>query len=245
MPVTSANVEPVAAPQRSLPSRVFGVVMSPRATYASVAAHPRTLGVLLTVIVVTAACTFAFLSSETGQTALLDAQIERMEAFGRPMTDAQIQQMERFLPMSAYVSLAGTVVTVPAMALAIAGIGFAVLNTTFGANATFRQALAVVSHSLVLTALAAAFSMPLFFARGSMSSATSLAVFFPMLDDAGFLARLLGMIDLFRIWWLVSLAIGFGVLYRRRTAPIAWAFLLLYGIIAVGVAAVMTGLSGA
>ena len=39
----------------------------------------------------------------------------------------------------------------------------------------------------------------------SMSSATNLAVFLPFLDDNSFLARLLGSIDLFFIWWMVSL----------------------------------------
>ena len=37
------------------------------------------------------------------------------------------------------------------------------------------------------------------------------------------LGRLLGMIDLFMIWWLIVLAMGLGVLYRRRTQPIAMA----------------------
>ena len=38
------------------------------------------------------------------------------------------------------------------------------------------------------------------------------------------------MIDLFLIWWLLVLAIGLAVLYRRKTQPIA---LALYGVYAV------------
>jgi hypothetical protein len=43
----------------------------------------------------------------------------------------------------------------------------------------------------------------------------------PMLSETSFAAHLLGTIDLFLIWYLFILAIGLGVLYRRRTQPIA------------------------
>ena len=89
------------------------------------------------------------------------------------------------------------------------------------------------------------FSTPLFYIRESMASATSLSIFFPMVDDATFLGRLMGSIDLFRIWWIVSLSIGLGVLYKRRTGPIAWSLLGLYLILVLIFAGVRTALSGA
>jgi len=47
------------------------------------------------------------------------------------------------------------------------------------------------------------------------------------------------MIDLFIIWWLIALAIGLGVLYKRRTAPIAVSLLGVYVFIVAIIAAVM------
>ena len=41
------------------------------------------------------------------------------------------------------------------------------------------------------------------------------------------------MIDLFLVWWVVVLAIGLAVLYRRRTGPVALSLLGAY----VGIAA--------
>jgi hypothetical protein len=64
-----------------------------------------------------------------------------------------------------------------------------------------------------------------------------------MLDDTSFLARLAGMVDLFLVWWVVVLAIGFGVLYKRRTGPIAVAFFILYALIAVAIAAIQAARS--
>jgi hypothetical protein len=78
-----------------------------------------------------------------------------------------------------------------------------------------------------------------------MVSATTLAVFVPMLDERNFLARFLGWIDLFRIWWLVSLSIGAAVLYKRKSGPIAWTLLGLYVLFALVVATALTAFAGA
>ena len=42
-----------------------------------------------------------------------------------------------------------------------------------------------------------------------------------MLPEQSFIGNLLGAIDIFLIWYVVVLAIGLAVLYRRRTQPIA------------------------
>jgi hypothetical protein len=222
-----------------------GIVFSPRATYADVAARPRALGALVTVLVVVGAATFAFLSTEVGQTAVLDQQITAMESFGFHPTDAQMEMIEARAPMSRYFAVGGQAVAIPLVTLVVAGLGLAIFNAVLGGNATFKQIYAVVVHSWSVLMLQTVFVMPLNYATGSMAGSTSLAVFLPMLDASSFAARLLGQIDLFRIWWVVSLAIGCGVLYKRRTAPIAWSFLAAYAAIAIGIASVMSVLSGA
>jgi hypothetical protein len=70
-------------------------------------------------------------------------------------------------------------------------------------------------------------------------------VFAPFLDDSSFPARLLGSIDLVYIWWMVSLAIGLGVVYRRRTAPIATTMIAIYVVIGIVIAAIKTAAAGA
>ena len=56
-----------------------------------------------------------------------------------------------------------------------------------------------------------------------------------LVDDL--IGKFFGMMDIFIIWWLVVLAIGLAVLYRRKTQPIALTLLGIYLLIAVGVAA--------
>ena len=42
---------------------------------------------------------------------------------------------------------------------------------------------------------------------------------------------------------MLSLAIGLGVLYKRRTGPIAWAFFIVYFVIVAVIAGIRTALS--
>jgi len=67
----------------------------------------------------------------------------------------------------------------------------------------------------------------------------------PFLEDTSFVARFLGSIDLFYVWWMVSLSIGLGVLYRRRTTPIATSVIVVYVVIALVIAAARSALAGA
>jgi len=113
-----------------------------------------------------------------------------------------------------------------------------------GGDATYKQALAVVVHAGVISTLAQLFTAPLNYARGTLGSATNLGVLLPMIDEKSFLGRLAGTIDLFMVWYVVVLAMGLGVLYRRRTQPIAIALFVVYAVIAVGFAAIMSRLGG-
>lgn len=243
--VDTLPLQPANPPARGLAARILGVLTSPRATYADVAAHPRWLGVLVVVLIATILPTAWLLSTSVGQRAVIDQQLQTMEAFGRNVTDAQLQQMERMAPYSIYFAAVSQMVFLPLVTLVIAGVAFAIFNGALGANATFRQVFAVVAFSSVLTGVRTLFSAPLNFARESLSSPTTLAAVLPFFEDNTFAARLLGSIDLFLIWWIVNLAIGLGVLYKRRTAPIATTFLVVYGAIALTIAAVRSVLAGA
>jgi hypothetical protein len=237
---------PVAAqPSRGLAARVFGVLTSPRSTYSDVAAHPRWLGVLLVVLLATTAPTVWLLSTPVGQKASLDQQMQTLESFGMKVTDQMYQQMQQRAPYSAAIAGVSQVVFLPLVTLLVAGIAFGVFNGALGADATFRQVFAVAACSTVVTGLRALFSAPLNYARESLSSPTNLASVLPIFEDTSFAGRLLGSIDLFLIWWIVNLAIGLAVLYKRRTAPIATTMLIVYAAIALTIAVVRSVFAGA
>jgi hypothetical protein len=243
---TAAESAPVpSAPSKSLPERVFGILMAPRATYADVAARPRVLGMLLFILLFGGAAIFTFLSTDVGKNVMLDNQIEQMKAFGVNVTQPMLDRLEQGMDRQRYFAVAGQAVTLPLMALIVAGLSFAVFTAIMGGEAKFGQVFAVVIHSGVVFSFSQLFTLPLSYVREKMSSATNLAVFAPFLDDNTFAARALGSIDLIVVWWLINLAIGFGVLYKKRTQPIATTLLIVYVVIGLIIAGVKTALSGA
>ncbi len=218
-------------------ARFVGVLFSPRETFAVVAAHPRWFAMLALVLVATAVVTGGYLMSASGQQAWLDS----MERTGA--NAAQMEVYQKVVPYLGYITAGWVLIISPILLVVVSGILFVVFTVGTGGNARFKQVFSVIVHSQVVGLVGGLVKLPLNFATGSLTSSTSARVFFPMLDDTSFLARLMGMIDLFLVWWVAVLAIGFAVLYKRRTGPIAIAFFALYALIAVGIAAIMAARS--
>src|SRR5437773_309810 len=84
---TTPAAPSVAPGSKNVVARLFGVLFTPRSTYADIAAHPRWLAAMLIIVVVIAGSTFAFLSTEVGTNAMLDQNMRMMESFGVKMSD--------------------------------------------------------------------------------------------------------------------------------------------------------------
>lgn len=240
---TTAPTGPAPAP-KNLVARFIGIVTAPRETFESVVSHPKWLGMLLVTTAIIMAGAVLPMTTEAGRQATLDMQVRQMESFGMTITDEIYAQMQKSSGMAPYTTAGGVLVMSPIVSLIIAGILFAVFNAAMGGTASFKQLYAVVVHGGVISAVGQLFTGPLNYFRGTMASATNLSVLLPMLDEGSFLARLAGMIDLFVIWWLIVLAIGLAVLYRRKTQPVAITLFAVYAAIALVSAAVMSRLGG-
>jgi len=235
---------PTPVPGLGLWARIWGVLTSPKETFADIVARPRWFGMLLVAILVTSVCTGGFLMTSVGKQAYLDNQVRATERFGGQVSEAQYATMEKMATYAAPITVVSVAVFTPLMWAMLAGILFAVFNAALGGEGSFKQVFAVLAYSSAVTVIQQFFVTPLNYVRETMTSATNLAVFLPMLDEGSFLARLLGMVDLFLIWWVFVLAVGLGVLYRRKTGPIAIGLYAVYGVIAVVVAALF-GRAGA
>jgi hypothetical protein len=242
MPETATS-GPAPAPANVF-SRFVGIITSPKATFQQVVAHPRWFGMLALTTLLITFCAAAPQFTEAGRQAALDQQVRAMESFGMKVNDEMYAQLERNSRFGGYTTIATMLIVSPIFALIIAVILWAIFNVAMGGDATFKQAFAVVVHAGVISALAQLFTAPLNYARGTMGSATNLGVLLPMLDEQSFVGRLMGMIDLFMIWYCIVLAMGLAVLYRRRTQPIAVGLFVLYAVIALGAAAIMSRFGG-
>jgi hypothetical protein len=238
MNVTEVTATP--APQQGLLTRVVGVLFSPRPTYAAVAAKPRSFGVMLVVILVTGVAQGVFLSSELGQKLALDTQIKAMESFGFNVTDQIYDQMEQGMKRAAITTPIAQAIFLPIVIAIEAGILLLIFSLLMGGTAKFKHVYAVVAHSAVIVALQQVFTMVLSFASGKQAGA-NLGIFVPFLDEKSVVTLFLGSIDLFFVWATISLAIGLGVLYKRRTGPIATSLLGIYVAIALVIAFFRSG----
>ena len=245
VPDTLSPPSGIAQPaSKSLAARIVGVIFSPGETYRTIVAHPRVFGALAATTIVMAVAVFVWLSTEVGQNATLDQQMQVMESFRIDLPDEAYDRIEASAGRARYFAAVSILVFSPVIAAVVAGIMLLVFNVVLGGDATFKQALAIVAHSQVLLVIQQIFVLPLNYERETMASATTLAVFVPMLSETTFFARFLGWVDLFRIWWFVSLAIGVAVLYKRKSGPIAWTLIGLYVLFALVVAAALTAFAG-
>jgi hypothetical protein len=243
--MTQTTVPQAGAP-RALPllERLTGAIFSPKATFESVSAHPVWVDVLAVTLVLSAIAWFAFLSTPIGQQAFADQQFQQMESQGRTITPEVERQINTIAPMARWFVLGFTFIGIPLFLLAISGVLYGVFAAMLGGTATYKQTLAVVAHAGIVMTAAGLVVIPLNYLRASMSNPTNLGVFVQMLPEDSFLVRFLGMVDLIWVWYLIVLAIGLGVLHRRKTSSIAMGFFAVYFVVALGWAAYRSVLGG-
>jgi hypothetical protein len=242
---TVSAAAPAAPAPGSVVTRLVGVIFSPRETFARIVPKAPWFAAMLVITLLTAGGQYVFLNTEVGQTAMVDQQIHQIEVRSGSVTQAQIDQAEKFGPFMKYVVPGAILVMGPIFTFVFAGLYFGVFNAMLGGDASFKQVLAVVAHSGAVNIVQTLFVVPLNYVRQSASSATTLGVFVPFLDETNFVARVLGMIDLFIIWNLLVTAIGLAVLYRRKTGPIFWSLMGVYVVIVLVIAGVMRAFGGA
>ena len=235
---------PESGPSPNLAARLVGVLLSPRATFAAIVDRPRPLGALLVVCLLSAAPGFWLSSTELGKQLILEQQVESMQSFGVTVTDETVAEMERNLENAAYFAAVGPLVSLPIIAFILAGLVWTACYVILGAHAPFKAMYAVVAHVGVVGVVQQWFTAPLNYARGVMSIPTTMAALLPMLEEGGFIHRTLSLVELFVIWQFFLLAVGTGVLFERRTSPIATTFYSLYAVIAIAAGFFLSRLGG-
>jgi hypothetical protein len=242
---TTATAAGSTPASKGLLARFIGIITAPKDTFTGVAAVPKWLAMLAISTVLIAVFAALPMTTDAGRQAGIDQQVQQRQAFGIQTDDAtyaRIEQMSKIMP---YITAVMVLVMSPIMVLVISGILFAIFNAALGGEASFKQVMAIVVHAGVISTVSAVFTGIINYFRGAVGSVATLGALLPMLPEKSFLASLLGAIDVFLIWWIVVLAMGLAVLYRRRTQPIAISLLAVYGLIAIVIAVVKSRVGGA
>ena len=232
----------------SLAARVYGVIRRPRVTFSTMVQRPSWVPVLTATTAVTFLCGIAFLRTDVGQQALVDQWERTSTAFGQTVDDEAYAQMELTARSGGFevaYAAATALASGPALVFVVSALLFVLLKRRDrpGSQPSFVQVLAVASYASVVLALRQIVATPIDYLREAIASPTTLVQFFSMLDEASPLARFLGIMDLFVLWWIVVLAIGVSVLYQRSTRSLALVFTGAYVVLAL-LAALAMAVSG-
>ena len=187
-------------------ARAVGVLLSPRATYADVAARPRWAGAL-GLVLLRGRRGDARLLLDRGRAPGAARSAGPVDGIVRPAGDRRAVRAARAdgAATSGYFGAAGQLVCLPLTALIVSGLAFAVFNAALGGDATFRQVFAVVVHSGRRRRAAAAVRRCRSTTRASRCRARRIS---PCSCRCSTRTRsrrgCSGSIDLFAIWWVVE-----------------------------------------
>ena len=220
-------------------ARAIGIITSPKATFEQVVKAPRAIGILALTAILFTACASTMALTERGRAALIDFQtqnLDKAKAMGFPIPDASydgLEQQVKYTPITTGIAM---FVGLPIGLLIFSGVLYAVFNAIMGGTADFKQVMAVTAHVGIIGAVGNVFATAIHLARGYMTlSVANLGMLFPMLRENSFAANLLTFFDFFRVWSLIVLAIGLGVLYKRKTSSIATGFFIVLLIVGLAV----------
>jgi hypothetical protein len=232
----------------SLLSRIVGVITSPRATFENVVAAPRPFGVLLIVALVIGIGSSIPQFTEAGRQAALDAQVKAMEGFGMTVTPEAYEKLEaqsRSIPLK-IVGVVSTFVFLPLWSLLLTAVLWAAFNAILGGTGTFKQVLAIVTHSQVIEAVGLVIGLPIQLMRSTMTMAGpfNLRALAPWLEEGSKLGAFLGSISVFNVWGIIVTAIGLSVLYRRNARNIAIVLLVVFLLVMYGFSSLFGSIMG-
>ena len=114
----------------------------------------------------------------------------------------------------------GAIVGAPFFTLIIAGVLTGLFNGLLGTELKFAQTFAITAYALLVRALLAALLILLVYLKppedfNIQVSPFSLAAYMNRLENPKWLMALAGSLDLFTLWCIVLLAIGFSVAAKK------------------------------
>lgn len=222
---------PTPVPPMGLLARAIGIITAPKATYENVVAAPRPFGILFIAALLIGIGSNVPQWTEEARKQTLEMQVRGMERFGMTVTPEAYSRLETQSrsPVARAAGVIWVFVLFPILALLLTAVLWALFNAILGGTASFKQVLAVSTHSYIITALGSIAAMPVLLYRFKMSMGGpfSLGALVPMLDDSSPVKRFLDGVNIFSLWGWVVLAIGLGVLYRRKSRGIAIGLLIV------------------
>jgi Yip1 domain len=220
--------------------RIIGVFFSPKQTFTSIAERPSWIAPLL-LMVILATAVGALMNAKVNWGDYIRHKAEENPRFSQLSEDQKDQALAGQVKFWSSFSYAFGVVAVPISVLLFSLIYWGAFNLFRGARLRFGQAFGITTHALLPTAVSSILAIIIIPLKsyGDVDPenvvATSLKTFLP--DNASKpLAALGTSVELFWIWFLILVAIGFAAANPKKIKG-GTAFGIVFGMWAVWVLA--------
>jgi len=200
--------------------RIFGIFFSPKATFEDIARKPSwllpvllstILGILATVV----------LNQRIDWRDYITQQIEKSSRAANLTAEQKQNQAAISAKVTVYIVYAAGAVGSVCFAVIVGAVMMLAYNLFAGAGASFSQSLGIAAHTLVVGIVSTPIFLLVLFLRpkGTIDPenpvATNVAAFLPE-ESSKWLMTLCKSLDVFTIWMLVLLAIGFAAVNPKK-----------------------------
>jgi len=239
MATTSMPAPEAAAPISPI-GRIIGVFTSPKQTFTSIAEKPSWVAPMLLMMIL-AVVVGGLLNSKMNWAQYIRHKAEENPRFEQLSEDKKDEAVAGQVKFWAGFSYAVGAVAIPISILIFAGIYLVAFNLMSGAGVRYGQSFAITTHAFLPAAITSVLAMIILPLKtyGDVDPenivATSLKAYLPETVPKPLLA-LGGSLELFWIWCLVLVAIGFAAANPRKVKPGA-AFGIVFGLWAIWVLA--------
>jgi hypothetical protein len=205
--------------------RLTGIFWEPRPVFEDLAAHPRfwTPLILLTLLSIVFVSTF---TAVVGWDTYMEQQMERQAVSNPRIAQMSPEQRQRAMEMSAsiakYAGIGGAIFGFTLMSLLISGVLLGVMNSLGGANLRFKQAFSITCYSFLPSALSSVLALIVMLLKRPEDFdlqnplPANLGAFLTSPPSPRWLQSAAGSIDLFSIWIILLLALGFSTASKQR-----------------------------
>ncbi len=218
-------------PAQSVAERFLDIFISPREAFADIVRRPDFVAPLIVVILSTVAVTETMLA-KIGMDRIIRMSIEHSSR-GASMSPEQIQQaVDRGALFGAIIAHVSGLLGAPIFLLIVAGIGMAVVNGIFGGQMNFKSSFSVACYANLVGVLGAvmAVAMILFgdpeHFNPQSPTPSNLGFFLNPLETPKPLMAIAGSFDIFTLWLMAVLGIGFSEAAGKKVKALAVFFTL-------------------
>jgi len=217
-----ATPAPAAEPTPNSFQRIIGVLFSPDSTFASIARRPDWVVPLVLLLIISLAAGIIMAPRVDFASATREA-MEQNKNIPQERIESTVKMTASIAKVTTYLSPVLSLIGL----LIISGVLLLAFRL-FGGEGDFKQAFSVTCYSSIPTIIKSVVTLIIVVARGGMIPAQTLATL--VRSNLGFLAdmktnpmafALLSSIDIFSIWFLALLIIGFAYVSRLSKAKSA------------------------